>query len=69
MTRAVRYRTLERTLRKLGCTPRAGKGDHVVWYCPCGAHLAVAVNSCFVSPGVIRNIVAKLACLPEGWLR
>lgn len=68
MVRAVRYRVLERTLRKLGCTSRAGKGDHVIWYCPCGEHMAVAVNSRFVSPGVIRDIKAKLTCLPEGWL-
>ena len=69
MTKAIRYRTLERKLRKLGCTSRAGKGDHVVWYCPCGKHTAVAVTSRLVSPGVVRDVIAKLACLPEGWLR
>jgi hypothetical protein len=41
----------------------------VVWYCPCGKHTAVAVTSRLVSPGVVRDVVAKLACLPEGWLR
>lgn len=67
--RAMRYRTLERALRKQGCVWRYGKGDHVVWYCPCGAHMAVAVADRFVSPGVAHDIIAKLACLPEGWLR
>lgn len=69
MANAIRYRTLERKLGKLGCTSRAGKGDHVVWYCPCGQHMAVAVNNRLMSPGVVRDVVAKLACLPEGWLR
>jgi hypothetical protein len=69
MVKAMRYRTLERELRKLGCTSRAGKGDHVVWYCPCGRHTAVAVNTRLVSPGVVRDVIAKLACLPEGWLQ
>jgi predicted RNA binding protein YcfA (HicA-like mRNA interferase family) len=68
MGKVVRYRTLERALRKRGCTWRRGKGDHVVWYCPCGEHVAVAVDDRFVSPGVIRDIMTKLACLPEGWL-
>ena len=69
MAKAIRYRTLERKLRKLGCTSRVGKGDHAVWYCPCGKHTAVTINSRLVSPGVVRDLVAKLACLPEGWLR
>jgi len=69
VAKAIRYQTLERKLRKLGCTSRAGKGDHVVWYCPCGKHTAVAVYSRLVSPGVVRGVIAKLARLPEGWLR
>jgi hypothetical protein len=69
LSKAIRYRSLERALRKRGCAPRRGKGDHVVWYCPCGEHLAVAVDSRFVSPGVKHDIIAKLTCLPEGWLR
>ena len=68
MRKGVRYRVLERALLAQRCTPRAGKGDHVVGYCPCGRHIAVAVRTRIVSPGVVRDIVAKLACLPEGWL-
>jgi hypothetical protein len=41
----------------------------VVWYCPCGSHTAVAVRARVVSPGVIGDVIAKLACLPEGWLQ
>ena len=68
MAKGVRYRVLERALLAQGCTPRLGKGDHVVWYCPCGRHIAVAVSARIVSPCVVRDIMAKLACLPEGWL-
>lgn len=31
--------------------------------------MAVAVKSRVVSPGVVRDVVSKLVCLPEGWLR
>jgi hypothetical protein len=68
MEKGMRYRVLERALLGQSCTWRAAKGDHVVWYCPCGAHMAVAVKARVVSPGVVRDIMNKLACLPEGWL-
>lgn len=62
------YRDMERALRKHGCTGRQGKGDHAKWYCPCGHHLAVIPQARVVSPGVVRDTIDKLACLPEGWL-
>lgn len=68
MAKQVRYRVLERKLLAHGCTSRPGKGDHVVWYCPCGAHIAVATRARVLSPGVANDIVTKLACLPKGWL-
>jgi hypothetical protein len=68
MTKPVRYRVLERALLAQGCTWRSGKGDHIVWYCHCGGHIAVAVKARIVSPGVVGDIASKLACLPEGWL-
>ena len=68
MVKGIRYRVLERALLARGCTQRPGKGDHVVWHCPCGGHIAVAVRARVVSPGVVKDIVTKLACLPEGWL-
>jgi hypothetical protein len=69
VVKAMSYRDMERALRKYGCTWRQGKGDHVKWYCPCGQHLAVVRQARVVSPGVVRDTVAKLACLPEGWLQ
>ena len=52
-----------------GCTSREGKGDHITWYCPSGQHMAVVTEALIVSPGVVRDTTAKLACLPEGWLQ
>jgi hypothetical protein len=69
MDKGIRYRLLERALLRQNCTWRAGKGDHVVWYCPCGAHMAVAVKARVASPGVVHDIEVKLACLPGGWLK
>lgn len=69
MVKGMRYRDVARALLDHGCTPKQGKGDHEKWYCPCGKHVAVMVRSSTVSPGVVRDAVKKLACLPEGWLQ
>jgi hypothetical protein len=69
MVKAMRYRDMERSLLGNGCRWRAGKGDHINWYCPCGQHIAVVTASRIVSPGVVRDTIAKLVCLPEGWLQ
>lgn len=37
----MKYRDVEAALLARGCTWRQGKGDHRVWYCPCGQHMAV----------------------------
>jgi hypothetical protein len=31
--------------------------------------MAVIVEARIVSPGILRDTIKKLACLPEGWLR
>lgn len=55
---------------KNGCTPRAGaKGPHDKWDCPCGQHTANVPRHRDISPGVVDDIVKRLACLPEGWLK
>jgi hypothetical protein len=69
MVRAMPYRDMARALRDNGCTPKEGKGDHIKWYCPCGKHMAVVTEARIVSPGVVRDTIAKLVCLPEGWLQ
>ncbi len=62
------YRDMARALVDSDCTPKRGKGDHVKWYCPCGQHMAVVPDARTVSPGVVREVIAKLACLRKGWL-
>jgi hypothetical protein len=69
MVKAMQYRDMARALVDSGCTPREGKGDHIKWYCPCGKHMAVVTEARIVSPGVVRDAIAKLACLPKGWLQ
>lgn len=71
MAKAMSYRHIERALLAHGCTWKQGKGDHIKWYCPaqCGEHMAVVVQARTVSAGVVGDTIAKLACLPKGWLQ
>lgn len=68
MVSAVKYREMARSLRAAGCTAKPGKGDHEEWYCPCGEHLTVITRTGVVSPGLVRQAIRRLSCLPEGWL-
>lgn len=62
------YRRVAKQLRRLGCSARPGKGDHEVWTCGCGLeYRAVLTRPGTISPGVMTDVVKKLACLPEGW--
>lgn len=69
MVRPMRYRDIKRALTANGCTSRQGRGDHEVWYCPCGKHVGVVTQAREVSPGVVADLIKKLGCLPEGWLQ
>lgn len=46
-----------------------GKGDHEKWHCPCGEHMTVITQTREVSPGLVRQAIDRLSCLPEGWLQ
>jgi hypothetical protein len=69
MSTAMQYRRVRKALLANGCTWRAGKGDHLVWYCPCGEHMAVITTGGMISPGVVGDVIKKLGCLPKGWLQ
>ena len=69
MATEMKHRDIAKKLKKNGCTPRAGKGDHEVWKCPCGQHIAVIVKPGVNSPGVVRDTIKKMECLPKGWLQ
>lgn len=70
MVKAMKYRDMRKALLGNNCTMRQGKGDHEIWYCSCGQkHRAVVVKAVVVSPGVVRDTIKKLECLPKGWLQ
>jgi hypothetical protein len=69
MPKPMKYREIRKALMTTGCTYRNAKGDHEVWYCPCGRHMVVVVTSPVVSPGVVGDIIKKMACLEKGWLQ
>jgi hypothetical protein len=62
-------RDIERALRANGCVAGGGT-KHAKWICACGeAHTARLPRHTLVSPGVIRDTIERMACLPEGWLQ
>lgn len=70
MTKAMKYRDVEKALRKVKCVHVSTRGSHEKWACPCGQHTAIVVqHHGNVSPGVVRDAIAKLECLREGWLQ
>ncbi|MFJ8815119.1 MULTISPECIES: type II toxin-antitoxin system HicA family toxin [Amycolatopsis] len=69
MVKEMRYRDVKRALLDQDCTHKTTKGSHEKWVCPCGQHQVIIPNHRVVSPGVVRDAVAKLTCLPKGWLQ
>lgn len=69
MVKGMKRREIETALREQQCRPLRNKGGHEVWGCPCGQHRFALPNHTVTSPGVVRDAVRKLACLPEGWLQ
>ncbi|RNL63637.1 type II toxin-antitoxin system HicA family toxin [Nocardioides marmoriginsengisoli] len=69
MVKAITYREITKALRAYGCTPKQGKGDHEKWYCPCGKHMTPITQTREVSPGLVRQAIVRLECLPKGWLK
>lgn len=69
MVKEMKYRDIRKAMLAQGCTMRPGKGDHENWYCPCGKHMATVTKTREVSPGVVRDTIDKMRCLPKGWLQ
>lgn len=65
----MKYRDVERALRKMKCEHVSTRGSHEKWRCPCGHHSAIIVRGDEVSPGVVRDTIEKLSCLQGGWLQ
>jgi len=69
MVKEMKLRLVERALRKQDCEVTSEDGKHTKWGCPCGKHATAVPRHREVTPGVIRNIIRDLACLPKGWLQ
>lgn len=70
MAKEMPRRLVERALKRRRCVKRTpDTGPHTTWVCPCGQHTADIPRHRDVSPGVIRDTIGRLKCLPEGWLQ
>ncbi|MFD1527912.1 type II toxin-antitoxin system HicA family toxin [Pseudonocardia aurantiaca] len=69
MVKAMKLREVEEALLAQDCTVLSERGSHTKRGCPCGAHTVPVPRHTIVSPGVVRSIGKRLACLPEGWLQ
>jgi hypothetical protein len=69
MAKAMRRRDVIRVLQSHECTSVGGKGPHEKWLCPCGQHSANIPRHTTISPGVVRDTIERMECLPEGWLQ
>lgn len=65
----MRLRDVNRALRAQGCDVKRDTGRHTTWECPCGAHTADIPRHNIISPGVVRDTISRMECLPEGWLQ
>lgn len=69
MAKAMKRRDVNRALTTNGCESVRDTGSHTHWVCPCGQHSADVPRHNIVSPGVVRDTIKRLACLPKGWLQ
>lgn len=65
----MKRRDVESALRQHGCSTIRQTGDHEVFGCPCGQHIFPLPRHRIISPGVVRDGMKRLACLPKGWLQ
>ena len=62
-------RAVESALKRRKCHKRApDTGPHTTWECPCGEHTADIPRHKDISPGVVRDTIDRMTCLPKGWL-
>lgn len=69
MTKPMKRREVEQALRSAGCVSISDRGDHEVWQCPCGQHVAALPRHREITAGVVRSIEQQIACQPKGWLQ
>lgn len=69
MAKPMTRRNVNKALSKQGCTVKNDTGPHTTWACPCGQHTADIPRHNDISPGVIRDTMKRMTCLPKGWLQ
>lgn len=69
MAKAMKRRDVEAALLKQGCSIKSTRGDHDKWLCACGRHSANIARHTTISPGVVRDTIRRMECLPKGWLQ
>ena len=65
----MKYRDVIKALGGIGATFVRDKGDHTIYGCECGQHIAAVPRHKEVSAGVIGNIIKHMECAPKGWLQ
>lgn len=69
MAKGMKLRDVIKALRGHGWLVISDRGDHTKWGCPCGRHTANIPRHTTVTPGVIRDTMNRMDCLPKGWLQ
>lgn len=70
VVKEMRTREVRKALLRAGCVVISSDGRHEKWGCPCGKHqYPLAASHIRTSPGLIRDAIRKLECLPTGWLQ
>jgi hypothetical protein len=67
--KGMKLRDVKRALKRRNCSVVSDTGDHTKWVCPCGDHAANIPRHKEISPGVVKDTITRMKCLPEGWLR
>jgi predicted RNA binding protein YcfA (HicA-like mRNA interferase family) len=65
----MKRRDVEAALRAIGATVLRDRGNHTVWACACGQHIAPVPRHSEITPGVVGSIQKQMACAQEGWLQ
>lgn len=67
----MKRRLVNQALRRNKCSIKNDEGEHTTWECSCedGPHTADIPRHVDISPGVIRDTITRMKCLPKGWLQ
>jgi hypothetical protein len=65
----MKLRDVNRALRGNGCSVKSDDGPHTTWVCKDGQHTADIPRHNIISPGVVRDTINRMTCLPKGWLQ